>query len=83
MTRRGRLSKLEARPRPGAALEVWQEDEDAPGNFRQVFPRVGATKDGAVSDPRPEVLRREDVEARNVARLIFVEYVKGGRHDGR
>ena len=83
MTRRGRLSKLEARPRPGAALEVWREDEDAPGNFRQVFPQVSATEAKGAGHGQGVTLPREDVKARNVARLVFVEYVEGGRHDGR
>ena len=70
---RARLHALEVRK--GAALEVWQAVEDAPGYFRQVFPRVGATSELLPPFAPGPVLRREEVEARKVARLIFVEYV--------
>lgn len=55
MTRRGRLARLEAR-QGGGGLEVWQEVEDAPGTFRQVFPRDEGTGD-ALTAPQVKARR--------------------------
>lgn len=55
MTRRGRLARLEAR-QGGGRVEVWREVEDAPGTFRQVFPRGEGTGD-ALTAPQVQALR--------------------------
>lgn len=62
--RASRLRRLEAGQ--GAGLEVWQEEEATPGNFRQVFPSPGG-----------QVLRLQDVKVRPVARVVFVTYGEG------
>ncbi|KEF34100.1 hypothetical protein RDMS_09025 [Deinococcus sp. RL] len=55
MTRRKRLAALEAR-QGGGGLEVWQEVEDAPGTFRQVFPRAEGTGH-TLTAPQVQALR--------------------------
>ncbi|WP_156103462.1 hypothetical protein [Deinococcus sp. YIM 77859] len=66
MTRRGRLARLEAR-QGGGGVEVWQEAEDAPGEFRQVFPRGEGTGD-ALTAPQVQARRPRP------ALRVFVEY---------
>lgn len=77
MTRRRRLARLEGQRVAGQALEVWQEVEDAPGAFRQVFPAPGATGGNGCRIGQGEALRLDAIKARGVARVVCVT-LEGG-----